>query len=391
MKDLLSNRIKNTPPSFIRSILKTASDPEIISFAGGLPNPISFPQEKLLDSMNRIVKTFGSKCFQYSITAGLPELRQYIAERYNKNFGLNLTFENVLITTGSQQALDLIGKIFLNENDGVILEKPSYLGAIQAFSQYQPKFYQVELTETGMDTEGLKDVLKNDIKFMYCIPNFQNPTGLSYSKERRNEVREILKDENIAIIEDDPYGDLRFEGEKLPYICAGHHKNSILLGTFSKTVTPGMRTGFIISENTEILKNISVAKEASDLHSNIYSQYLLWDYLTHNDIEEHIEKIKALYKKQSTAMLEAMAKYFPKDIKYTVPQGGMFLWVTLPEGVSAVKMFPKALENKVVYVPGDPFYVGLKDVNAMRLNYTNADSETIDEGIKRLGKLLSEV
>lgn len=391
MKDLLSNRIKNTPPSFIRSILKTASDPEIISFAGGLPNPISFPQEKLLESMNRIVKTFGSKCFQYSITAGLPELRQYIAERYNKKFGLNLSCENVLITTGSQQALDLIGKVFLNENDGVILEKPSYLGAIQAFSQYQPKFYQVELTENGMDTEGLKNVLKNDIKFMYCIPNFQNPTGLSYSEERRKEVREILQNENIAIIEDDPYGDLRYEGEKLPYICAGHHKNSILLGTFSKTVTPGMRTGFVISENTEILRNISVAKEASDLHSNIYSQYLLWDYLTHNDIEEHIEKIKALYKKQSTAMLEAMAKYFPKDIKYTVPQGGMFLWVTLPEGVSAVKMFPKALENKVVYVPGDPFYVGMHDVNAMRLNYTNADSKTIDEGIKRLGKLISEV
>lgn len=391
MKDLLSDRIKHTPPSFIRSILKTAADPEIISFAGGLPNPISFPQEKLLESMNRIVKTFGSKCFQYSVTAGLPELRQYIAERYNKKFGLNLTFENVLITTGSQQALDLIGKIFLNEDDGVILEKPSYLGAIQAFSQYQPKFYQVELTENGMDTQGLKEVLKNDIKFMYVIPNFQNPTGLSYSEERRKEIREIIKDENIALIEDDPYGELRFEGEKLPYIGAGHHKNSILLGTFSKTVTPGMRTGFIISENTEILRNISVAKEASDLHSNIYTQYLLWDYLTHNDIEEHIAKIKDLYKKQSDAMLDAMSKYFPKDIKYTVPQGGMFLWVTLPEGVSAVKLFPKALEKKVVYVPGDPFYVGRQDVNAMRLNYTNADCDTIDEGIKRLGKLLSEV
>ena len=388
MKDLLSDRIKNTPPSFIRSILKTAADPEIISFAGGLPNPISFPQEALLESMNRIVKNYGSKCFQYSITAGLPELRQYIAERYNKKFGLNLTFENVLITTGSQQALDLIGKTFLNENDGVILEKPSYLGAIQAFSQYQPKFYQVELTEQGMDIAGLKETLKNDIKFMYVIPNFQNPTGLSYSEERRKEIREILKDENIVLIEDDPYGDLRFEGKKLSYIGAGHHKNSILLGTFSKTVTPGMRTGFIISENTEILRNLSVAKEASDLHTNIYSQYLLWDYLTHNDIEEHITKIKELYKKQSTAMINAMKKYFPEGIKYTVPQGGMFLWVTLPEGMSALKMFPKALEKKVVYVPGDPFYVGRQDVNAMRLNYTNADSATIDEGIKRLGQLL---
>lgn len=392
MENLLSDRIKQTPPSFIRSILKTAADPEIISFAGGLPNPISFPQEDLLVSMDRIVKTYGSKCFQYSITAGLPELRQYIAERYNKKFGLNLNFENVLITTGSQQALDLIGKIFLNKDDGVILEKPSYLGAIQAFSQYQPKFYQVNLTSEGMDTEELKKILQNDnIKFIYAIPDFQNPTGLSYSEKTRQEIRDILKDRDIVLIEDDPYGDLRFDGVRLPYIGAGKLKNSILLGTFSKTVTPGMRTGFIISENAEILRNISLAKEASDLHSNIFTQYLIWDYLTHNDIEKHISKITALYKEQAGAMLNAMERYFPKEIKYTRPHGGMFLWVTLPEGVSSVEMFPKALEKKVVYVPGDPFYVGLRDVNAMRLNYTNADSRTIEEGIKRLGKLLENV
>lgn len=392
MENLLSDRIKQTPPSFIRSILKTAADPEIISFAGGLPNPISFPQEDLLVSMDRIVKTYGSKCFQYSITAGLPELRQYIAERYNKKFGLNLNFENVLITTGSQQALDLIGKIFLNKDDGVILEKPSYLGAIQAFSQYQPKFYQVNLTSEGMDTEELKKILQNDnIKFIYAIPDFKNPTGLSYSEKTRQEIRDILKDRDIVLIEDDPYGDLRFDGVRLPYIGAGKLKNSILLGTFSKTVTPGMRTGFIISENAEILRNISLAKEASDLHSNIFTQYLIWDYLTHNDIEKHISKITALYKEQAGAMLNAMERYFPKEIKYTRPHGGMFLWVTLPEGVSSVEMFPKALEKKVVYVPGDPFYVGLRDVNAMRLNYTNADSRTIEEGIKRLGKLLEDV
>ncbi len=392
MENLLSDRIKQTPPSFIRSILKTAADPEIISFAGGLPNPISFPQEDLLVSMDRIVKTYGSKCFQYSITAGLPELRQYIAERYNKKFGLNLNFENVLITTGSQQALDLIGKIFLNKDDGVILEKPSYLGAIQAFSQYQPKFYQVNLTSEGMDTEELKKILQNDnIKFIYAIPDFQNPTGLSYSEKTRQEIRDILKDRDIVLIEDDPYGDLRFDGVRLPYIGAWKLKNSILLGTFSKTVTPGMRTGFIISENAEILRNISLAKEASDLHSNIFTQYLIWDYLTHNDIEKHISKITALYKEQAGAMLNAMERYFPKEIKYTRPHGGMFLWVTLPEGVSSVEMFPKALEKKVVYVPGDPFYVGLRDVNAMRLNYTNADSQTIEEGIKRLGKLLEDV
>ena len=391
MEELLSDRIKFTPPSFIRSILKTAADPQIISFAGGLPNPISFPQEDLLVSMQRIVKNYGSKCFQYSITAGLPELREYIAQRYNKKFGLNLTFENVIITTGSQQALDLIGKVFLNKGDGVILEKPSYLGAIQAFSQYFPQFHQVELTEHGMNTEELKRVLdNNNIKFMYAIPDFQNPTGLSYSAETRQEIRDILKDRNIVLIEDDPYGDLRFEGVRLPYIGAGYLRNSILMGTFSKTVTPGMRTGFIISENKEILKNISVAKEASDLHTNIFTQYLIWDYLEHNDIENHISKIKALYKEQAGAMLSAMEKYFPKNVKYTKPKGGMFLWVTLPEWISAMGMFPKALERKVVYVPGDPFYVGRKDVNAMRLNYTNADCETIEEGIKRLGELLKE-
>ncbi len=391
MEELLSDRIRFTPPSFIRSILKTAADPEIISFAGGLPNPISFPQEDLLVSMQRIVKNYGSKCFQYSITAGIPELREYIAQRYNKKFGLNLTFENVIITTGSQQALDLIGKVFLNKGDGVVLEKPSYLGAIQAFSQYFPKFHQVELTENGMNTEELERVLdNNNIKFMYTIPDFQNPTGLSYSAETRQEIRDILKDRNIVLIEDDPYGDLRFEGIRLPYIGAGSLKYSIVMGTFSKTVTPGMRTGFIISENKEILKNISVAKEASDLHTNVFTQYLIWDYLAHNDIENHISKIKSLYRAQSSAMLNAMDKYFPKNVSYTKPKGGMFLWVTLPEWISAMGMFPKALEKKVVYVPGDPFYVGLKDVNAMRLNYTNADSVTIEEGIKRLGELLKE-
>ena len=392
MENLLSDRIKATPPSFIRSILKTAVNPDIISFAGGLPNPISFPQEELLESMERIVKTYGSKCFQYSLTAGLPELRQYVADRYNKKFGLKLTVDNILITTGSQQALDLISKVLLNKGDGVVVEKPSYLGAIQAFSQYQPEFHPVELTENGLNLQQLEETLKKDnLKFMYTIPDFQNPTGLSYSAENREGVFELLKDRGIVLIEDDPYGDLRFDGERLPYIGAGRLLNSIVLGTFSKTVTPGMRTGFIICQNTELLRNISIAKEASDLHSNIFSQYLIWDYLTHNDYETHVAKITSLYKKQAQAMMDAMDKYFPSTVKYTVPKGGMFLWVTLPDGVSALDLFPKAKEKKVVFVPGDPFYIGKKNVNAMRLNYTNADCETIEEGIRRLGELFKEL
>ena len=392
MEHLLSERIKSTPPSFIRSILKTAADPEIISFAGGLPNPISFPQEELLVSMERIVRDYGSSLFQYSITAGLPELRQYIADRYNRKFGLALGIENILITTGSQQALDLISKVLLNTGDGVIVEKPSYLGAIQAFSQYQPVFYPVELTEEGMDIGRLKDALDHDVKFIYAIPDFQNPTGLSYSAENRECIRKVLTGREIVLVEDDPYGELRFdEGGRIPYIGAGRLPGSILLGTFSKTVTPGMRTGFMICADTALLKHISVAKEASDLHTNIFSQYLIWDYLMHNDYDAHIAQIRRLYKEQAQAMTEAMDRYFPKTGKYTRPRGGMFLWVTLPEGVSALSLFPKALEKKVAFVPGDPFYINMANTNTIRLNYTNADCRMIDEGIRRLGELLREI
>lgn len=390
MKNLLSDGIKATPPSFVRGILKAASDPDVISFAGGLPNPVSFPQEALMESMERIVRTYGSSVFQYSVTAGLPELRQYIADRYNRIFGLALTIDNIIITTGSQQALDLIGKVLLDQGDGIIVEKPTYLAAIQAFSMQQPVFYPVELTEEGMNPERLAEAMQNPVKFVYAIPDFQNPTGRTYSAENRERIYEILKDRDIVLIEDDPYGELRFDGERLPYIGAGKLPGSILLGTFSKTVTPGMRTGFLISENKELLKYISVAKEASDLHTNIFSQYLLWDYLTHNDLDAHIAGIKALYRKQAQAMMDAMDRYFPSAVKYTRPRGGMFLWVTLPEGVSAMSLFPKALEKKVAFVPGDPFYIGVENVNTMRLNFTNADCGTIEEGIRRLGELLQD-
>lgn len=391
MEKMLSDGIKMTPPSFVRNILKAASDPDIISFAGGLPNPISFPQDALLESTERIVKNHGSQAFQYSITAGLPELRQYIADRYNRKFGMHLTIDNILITTGSQQALDLIGKVLLNKGDGVIVEKPTYLAAIQTFSMSQPIFYPVDLKEDGLNLAQLEEALNHDVKFFYAIPEFQNPTGLTYSAETRDQVYEMLKDRDIVMIEDDPYGELRFEGQHLPYIGAGRLPNSLLMGSFSKIVTPGMRIGFLITENTELLRYISIAKEASDLHTNVFSQYLLWDYLTHNDLDAHITKITDLYQNQAQAMIQAMEKYFPDTVQYTRPHGGMFLWVTLPEGISAMSLFQKALDKKVAFVPGDPFYVDEKGVNTMRLNYTNADSETIEEGIRRLGELMQEL
>lgn len=391
MKELLSEGIRSTPASFVRGILKVAADPSIISFAGGLPNPISFPQDALSESMQRIVKDYGSKVFQYSLTAGLPELRRYIAQRYKAKHRLDITEDEIVITTGSQQALDLIAKVLLDRGDGVVVENPTYLAAIQAFSMSMPKFYPVDLTDEGMDVDGLRRALENDVKFVYAIPNFQNPTGLTYSAACRERVFAALDERDTVLIEDDPYGELMFGGTRLPYIGAGRLKNSILLGTFSKTCTPGMRTGYIVCKNAELMKHISVAKEASDLHTNIFSQYLIYDYLTHNDYDAHISRITELYRKQADAMISAMRKYFPQTVGYTEPRGGMFLWVTLPDGMSAMSLFPKALENKVAFVPGDPFYVDRKDANTMRLNFTNADCATIEEGIRRLGAILKSL
>ncbi|MBQ2645072.1 PLP-dependent aminotransferase family protein [bacterium] len=387
--NFLSQQAKSTPPSLIRAILKAMQDDEIISFAGGMPNPISFPEKELSVSMQNVVKKFGSKVFQYSITAGLLELREYIADRYNRKFNLGINAENIIITTGSQQALDLLAKVLIDKNDNILIEKPGYLGAIQAFSQYQPTFHPITLENDGMNINELNNLLSNrKIKFGYVVPNFQNPTGISYSKEKRDKLYDIIKKNNFLLIEDDPYGELRFEGEPLPYIAAGDTQNSVLLGSFSKTITPGMRLGYMITKNDDIRIAVNTAKEAADLHTNIFAQYVIWDYLINNDFDAHIQKIKNLYKIQSTAMIEAIKEFFPQNIKYTIPQGGMFLWVTLPEGLSSMKLFDIAIKNKVAFVPGDPFYVAEKNVNALRLNYTNASPETIKTGIKRLGEIL---
>ena len=387
-----SKRIKNTPSSFIREILKVTQKPEIISFAGGLPNPISFPQEELKVSMNNISQKYGSKIYQYSTTLGLDILREYIVERYKKIWNMDITIENVIITTGSQQALDLIGKTFINEGDRVLVEKPSYLGLLQSFCMYSAEFIQTKLNDDGLDIEELKEnIKKHKPKLAYLIPNFQNPTGLTYSKENRQKVFETIKDEDILLIQDDPYGELRFtDDERLPYIGLNQTEKNIYLGSFSKIVTPGMRLGYVIA-NKEIIKMLETAKQASDLHSNIFGQYLIADYLQNNDLDKHIEKIKKLYKSQAKSMTDAMEEYFPKNIKFTYPKGGMFTWVTLPEEKSSVKLFEKAIAKNVAFVPGDPFYVNEHDVNTLRLNYTNSDESAIKEGIKRLSESIKEI
>ena len=384
-----SDRILSTPSSFIRDILKVTQDPSVTSFAGGLPNPISFPQEALKESACRIIDNEGGKVFQYSTTEGHLPLRRFVADKYNRNFGLNITPEDILITTGSQQALDLIAKVLLNKGDRVIIEEPGYLGAIQAFCMFEPEFMPVTLEDDGLNLEKLEEALKQErVKFAYVVPNFQNPTGLTYTKERREAVCALFDKYDTVLVEDDPYGELRFKGEKLPYIGAGKLAHSVLLGTFSKTVTPGMRLGFVITQDRELMHHLVTAKQSSDLHTNIFSQYMIADYLAHNEYQQHVDKITALYRTQAEALLSAMREYFPAHVKYTEPEGGMFIWVTLPEGQSALDLFRKAMEKKVAFVPGDPFYAGKTNVNTFRLNYTNSTPEIIREGIRRLAEVL---
>ena len=386
-----SRRILATPSSFIRNILKVIQNPEIISFAGGLPNPISFPQEELKISMDRITKQFGDKIYQYSTTQGLDSLREFIVQRYKKLWGMDITIDNVIITTGSQQALDLLGKVFINEGDTVMVEKPSYLGLLQSFSSYQAKFVQTKLDNDGLNIEELKKTLSEfKPKLAYLIPNFQNPTGLTYTAQNRAEVFEAIKDENMLLIQDDPYGELRFSQEpRIRYIGLNQTDKNIYLGSFSKIVTPGMRLGYIVAHK-DIINMVETAKQAADLHSNIFGQYLISDYLWNNDLDKHIEKIKNLYRTQANAMVEAMKRYFPENIKFTIPKGGMFTWVTLEEGRSSLDLFDKAIKKNVAFVPGDPFYVDEHNVNTLRLNYTNATEERIEEGIKRLADAMRE-
>ncbi len=389
MKELFTDRIRNTPKSFIRDILKVTEDKEIISFAGGLPNPVSFPQETLKESMNRVVMEEGARTFQYSTTEGLRSLREYIAESYWRRHKLEVTAEDILITTGSQQGIDLMGKVLVDRGDEILMEEPGYLGAIQAFGLYEPEFVQVKLREDGLDTKQLEQELKQrKIKLMYTVPNFQNPTGLTYSVQNRQEISEVLSDYSCILIQDDPYGELSFDGEEYPYIMLKDPNNMVLFGSFSKIVTPGMRLGWICTKNKELMSHLVTAKQASDLHTNIFSQYLINDYLRHNDLKLHINQIRALYKEQCHTMLEAIDRYFPEGVSVTRPRGGMFLWMTLPDGKCSMELFNQALERKVAFVPGQPFYVAEGVYSTMRLNYTNSSTEIIEEGIKRLARAL---
>jgi len=390
MNELFSNRISSVPPSFIREILKVAVDPQIISFAGGLPNRDLFPVQALQKATNDIFDEDGKDILQYTGTEGYLPLREQIVADYKKK-GIEVGIDEILITNGSQQGLDLLGKVLLNEGDEVIIEEPGYLGAIQSFEVYRASFNSVAVGQDGMDIDALDAALVNSsAKLMYTVPNFQNPSGISYTNENRQAVAERLSKMKTLLIEDNPYGDLRFAGEEKTSFKSILPEQTILLGSFSKIVVPSFRLGWIVAPKW-LMEKLVIAKQAGDLHSNYFCQRVLHRFLQDNDLQSHIEKIIGVYGKQKLVMEETIQRCFPKQVTYLNPEGGMFLWVTLPEYLSATELFDKAIEQKVAFVPGDPFYVSKRGMNTLRLNFSSVDPDVIVEGIERLGKVLHEM
>jgi 2-aminoadipate transaminase len=382
-----ADRMNYIHPSFIREILKVTAQPEMISFAGGLPHECSFPVEAIKEAALGVLMDDTTSALQYTITEGFWPLRCILAERYAQR-GLEVKPEQILITNGSQQGLDLCGKIFLNPGDRILLEAPSYLGAIQAFSAYQPNFCTVGIDDEGPDMKQLDQLLEAaTVKLMYGIPNFQNPTGLSYSLARRQQLAEKLRKKNVWFIEDDPYGEICFSEEKLPYVKNFLPEQTILLGSFSKIVSPGLRLGWMVAPEA-IIEKLVMAKQAADLHTNILAQRIMHRLLTQFDMETHIRSIADFYKKQKDTMIALIQKYFPEEVNYTNPKGGMFLWLVLPAYIDARVLLEEAAIQKVVFVPGQSFFADGKGANTIRLNYTSTDASQMEEGIRRMGKLI---
>jgi len=391
MEHLFSDRVQQVKASEIREILKLTQMPDIISFAGGLPAPELFPIEALKNVASVVLNEMGKEALQYSTTEGYDPLRSKIAARMIRA-GVKATKDDILITSGSQQGLDFSGKIFINPGDYVLCESPSYLGAINAFKAYQSAFKEVKTDHEGMDLADLETVIQDtpNAKFIYVIPDFQNPSGRTWSLERRKGIVEIANRYNLVIIEDNPYGELRFEGETIASIKSFDTEGRVIyLGTFSKTFSPGIRIGFVLAAPTLLNKYILV-KQGADLQSSTLSQRELNQYLEMYDFDAHISKIREVYKKRRDLMMETIREAFPASAKCEVPQGGLFAWVELPKHIDTKALLIKAVENKVAFVPGGSFFPNGGQENYMRLNFSNMPEEKIVEGIQRLGKIIKE-
>ncbi len=386
-----AKRMDNIKASEIRELLKLTQKPEIISFAGGLPAPESFPIEEFIKVTKEVLEESGEQALQYGPTEGFQPLREAIVERMSK-VQVELKADNILVTSGSQQGLDFAAKLLINPGDIILCESPTYLGAINAFKAYEPKFIEIETDDHGMNMEILEKTLKenDNVKFIYAIPDFQNPSGKTWSLERRKKLVELANEYNVIIIEDNPYGELRFEGEFLPAIKHFDTEGRVaFLGTFSKILAPGLRLGWVAADSA-LLEKFIMLKQGADLQSSTISQMDVAKFLEQYDLGDHIQKIIDLYRVRRDLMLKTMEEEFPEEVTFTYPEGGLFTWVVLPKYMNARDLAVKALEENVAYVPGGSFYPNGGNENSFRLNYSNMDEEKIVIGIKRLGKVLKD-
>lgn len=387
-----ARRMSKLRASEIREILKVTERPEVISFAGGLPAPELFPIAEIKRVSHLVLDEMGAKALQYSTTEGYEPLRRWIAERMNRR-GLSFDADNILITSGSQQALDLSGKLFLDEGDVVLCESPTYLAAISAFRAYGCEFVEVDTDDDGMIPEALEKALESNsnVKLIYAIPDFQNPTGRTWSLERRKELARLATRFGVPVLEDNPYGELRFEGEHLPAVQSFDEQGYVLCtGTFSKTFCPGYRIGWIAGDK-ELIRKYVLAKQGTDLQCNTLAQMEIAKYLELYDIDAHIEKIRAVYKKRRDLAVETMAAEFPDSVKFTRPQGGLFAWVELPAKINARDVLEKCLEQNVAFVPGGAFFPHGGRENTFRINFSNMPEDRIIEGMKRVGTVLRQM
>jgi len=388
-------RTKGITSSQIRELLKLTQKPGMISFAGGLPAPDVFPVQRFAEACHKVLTENAALALQYGETEGYQPLRDLIAHNMAR-YGIKAKVENVLITSGSQQALDLLGKLFINRGDRILVEAPTYLGALQAFNVYGAEYESVPIDEDGLRTDLMEEPLRSGPKFMYVLPNFQNPAGTTLSEVRRHELVLLADRFGIPIVEDDPYGQLRYEGEHLPPLLVLDRENLrrdqgysignvIYLSTFSKTLAPGLRLGWIVAP-PEIIGKLTQLKQGADLHTSTFTQFVAYEVARDGFLDKHVKLIRQIYRERRDVMLQALKDFFPPSVTWTHPQGGLFLWVTLPTGFDMQTLFKSALEQNVAFVPGDSFYAndGREGCRHMRLNFSNAAPEQIREGIRRL-------
>jgi len=395
-----AHRMQRMGSSVIRELLKLTEQPDIISFAGGLPAPEVFPVKEFQEACNRVLEEQGAQALQYSTTEGFKPLREMIA-RHTARYSVPITADNILITSGSQQALDFIGRLFINRGDYIIVESPTYLGALQAWNAYGAQYISVPSDEHGMIVDELEKALRIGPKFIYVLPNFQNPSGSTMSLERRKRLVILADQYGVPIIEDDPYGQLRYDGEHLPSVVylddtfrndgkLEYSGNVIYLSTFSKLLAPGLRLAWVVAP-PEVIRKLVMTKQAADLHTSSFNQHVAYEVAKGGFLDEHVKVIRATYKERRDVMLEMMDEVFPPEMRWTKPQGGMFLWGMMPEGVDAAEVLKIAIERKVAFVPGAAFHPTGGGANTMRLNFSFSNPDNIREGIVRLGTTLKEV